>query len=101
LAHDWIGPSAWAVRLPSALVGTLAVPLVGAGGGVLSGPRAARRAAWFAALAPILVHHAQEARMYALVATFAAANLLALARWTTGRSERLGALYALSALGLV
>ena len=38
------------------------------------------------ALAPILVHHAQEARMYALVATAASANLLALARWTTGRS---------------
>jgi uncharacterized membrane protein len=101
LAHDWIGPSAWAVRLPSALVGTLAVPLVAAVADVLSGLRAARWAAWFAALAPILVHHAQEARMYALVATFAAANLLALARWTTGRSERLGALYALSALGLV
>jgi uncharacterized membrane protein len=100
LAHDWIGEDAWAVRIPSALLGAALVPLVAAVGEVLSGRRTARWAAWFAALSPVLVHHAQEARMYALVATFAAANLLALARWTTGRSERLGALYTLSALAL-
>jgi uncharacterized membrane protein len=101
LAHDWIGPTAWAVRLPSVLVGVLVVPLAAAVADVVSGRRAARWAACYAALAPVLVHHAQEARMYALVATFAAANLLALARWTTGRSERLGGLYAVSALLLV
>ena len=63
----------------------------------LADRRAGRWAAWFAALSPFLVHHAQEARMYALVATLAAANLLALARFTTGRTARLGALFAVSA----
>src|SRR5262249_58871969 len=101
LAHDWIGESPWAVRLPSALIGAAAVPFVAAAAEVLCGRRAARWAAWFAALSPVLVHHAQEARMYALVATFAAANLLALARWATGRSRRLGVLYVASALALV
>jgi len=98
LAYDWLGPSAWAVRLPSVLVGVLVVPLAAAAADVLAGRRAARWAALFTAIAPVLVHHAQEARMYAMVSTFAAANLLALARWTTGRSERLGWLYAVSAL---
>ena len=35
--------------------------------------------------------------MYALVGTLAAANLLALARFTTGRTARLGALFAVTA----
>jgi uncharacterized membrane protein len=100
LAHDALGPSAWALRLPSAVLGAAVVPFAAAATAALADRRAARWAAWFAALSPFLVQHAQEARMYALVATLAAANLLALARFATGRTTRLGALFVASAVAL-
>jgi len=100
VARDLLGDSAWALRLPSAVVGAAAIPLVAAAADTLADRPAARCAAWFAALSPFLVQHGQEARMYALVGTLAAANLLALARFTTGRSERLGALFTVTALAL-
>src|SRR5262249_31807234 len=99
-ARDLLGDSAWALRLPSALLGAAAIPLVAAAAGTLADRRAARCAAWFAALSPFLVQHGQEARMYALVGTLAAANLLALARFRAGRSERLGVVFAVTALAL-
>jgi uncharacterized membrane protein len=100
--RDLFGESAWVLRLPSALLGSLAIPLAGAAAAVLaSDRRAGRCAAWFAALSPFLVHHGQEARMYALLGALGAANLLALARFTTGRAARLGSLFAASAVALV
>ncbi len=100
LARGLLGDSAWALRLPSAVLGAAAIPLAAAAADALADRRAARWTAWFAALSPFLVQHGQEARMYALVGTLAAANLLALARFTTGRTERLGALFAVTALAL-
>lgn len=100
LAHDVLGDSAWALRLPSAVLGAAVIPIAAAAAATLADRRAGRWAAWFAALSPFLVQHAQEARMYALVATLAAANLLALARFATGRTVRLGALFVVSALAL-
>jgi uncharacterized membrane protein len=95
-----VGDTPWALRMPSALVGVAAIPCVAAAAATLADRRAGRWAAWFAALSPFLIHHAQEARMYALVGTLAAANLTALARFTTGRTAHLGALFAVTAVGL-
>ena len=101
LVHDALGGGAWVLRLPSAVIGALAVPFVcGAAEALTDDRRAARWAAWFAAISPFLVHHGQEARMYALVGTLAAANLWALARFTLGRTGRLGAVFALTAVAL-
>ncbi len=101
VVRDLFGETPWILRLPSALIGFLTVPLAAAAAGMLVGDRrAVRWAAWFAALSPFLVHHGQEARMYALVGTLAAANLLALARYTSGRASRLGLLFVLTAIGL-
>jgi mannosyltransferase len=100
LVRDLLGDTPWVLRLPSAVIGAVAIPLAAATAATLADRRAGRWAAWFAALSPFLVHHGQEARMYALVGTLAAANLLALARFTTGRAARLGALFAVTAAGL-
>jgi len=100
LAHDLLGDAPWALRLPGAVLGAAVVPLAAAAAATLADRRAGRWAAWFTALSPFLVQHAQEARMYALVATLAAANLLALARFSTGRTARLGALFVGSAIAL-
>lgn len=101
LAHDGLGSAAWMLRLPSALAGVATIPLAAAAAGTLAGARrAARWGAWLAALSPFLVHHAQEARMYGLVGMLAAANLLALARFTTGKAPRLGALFGATSIGL-
>ncbi len=99
--RDLLGDSPWALRLPSAIIGAAAVPFVAASAARLAGAPAARWAAWFAALSPFLVHHGQEARMYALVGTLAAANLLALAEFASGASRRLGAAFVITALALV
>jgi len=98
---DVAGSAPWVLRLPSAVLGAAAIPLAAAAADTLGGRRAACWTAWFVALSPFLVQHGQEARMYALVGTLAAANLLALARFTTGQTQRLGALFAVTALALV
>ncbi len=99
--RDLLGDAPWVLRLPSAVLGAAVVPLAAAAAETLvNDRRAGRWAAWFAAMSPVLVHHGQEARMYALVGTLAAANLLALVRFTTGRAARLGALFAVTAVGL-
>jgi 4-amino-4-deoxy-L-arabinose transferase-like glycosyltransferase len=98
---DLAGSAPWVLRLPSAVLGAAAIPLAASAADTLAGRPAARWTAWFVALSPFLVQHGQEARMYALVGTLAAANLLALARFTTGRRQRLGALFAVTALALV
>src|SRR5262249_47188302 len=62
------GVSDFAVRLPSALFGTLTVAPVYALGRRVGGRAAATIAALFAALNPLLVWYGQEARMYAPLA---------------------------------
>jgi 4-amino-4-deoxy-L-arabinose transferase-like glycosyltransferase len=95
------GISPWALRLPSALLSWLIVPLIAATGATLMGRTAGRWAAWLAALSPFLLHHGQEARMYALVAALAATNLLLLSRFATGASRSLGWTFVISAAALV
>lgn len=100
LAHDLLGASPWALRLPSALIGAATIPLAAAAAATLADRRAGRWAAWLAAVSPFLVHHGQEARMYAVVAALAAGNLLAVARFVSGRTARLGPLFVVTAVAL-
>ncbi len=63
------GTSEWALRFPSALAGTLTIPLMA----VLARrlwprrPAAARLAAGLFAVSPLMVYYGQEARMYTLL----------------------------------
>jgi uncharacterized membrane protein len=91
----WAGESAAALRLPSAILSALCVPLIAAAAGQAAGRKAMRWAAWLAAAAPMLVHHGQEARQYALVVFLAAFNLLLLIRFLRTHSGRLGPAFLL------
>ncbi|MFN8545793.1 MAG: hypothetical protein U0807_16545 [Candidatus Binatia bacterium] len=95
------GAAPWDLRLPSVFLSAAAVALVAVAGDALGGRATARWGAWFAALSPYLVQHAQEARMYALVTLLAAANVAYLVRWVRGTGARLGVGFVLSALGMV
>jgi hypothetical protein len=97
---DVAGSSPWMLRFPSVLLSALAIALTARLGAVLAGPRVARVAAWLAAVSPMLLHHAQEARMYALVAALAAFHLILLAEFVLGRRPTLGAGFVATALGL-
>lgn len=83
------GDSPWALRFVSVVFSCATVPTVAAIAFTLSGRAAAIWATWLTALSPFLIHHGQEARMYPLLAFLAAVNLLLLARFVTGKSERL------------
>jgi hypothetical protein len=90
LLHGWIdlfGTSAFAVRLPSVLFSSATVLVVYAIGRVLLDRTAARLAGLFAALSPVAIFFAQEARTYALLALCCSLALLALA----GYANRLAA----------
>jgi len=95
------GHSEWALRFPSVVFSCAAVWLTAAAADTLLDRTAARWAAWMAALSPFLLQHAQEARMYALVAPLAALHLLLLVRFVTGKTPALGWGFALSAIALV
>lgn len=98
---EFAGNTVWALRLPSALASWLTVLLIAGSVGALSGRSAARWAAWFAALSPFIVHHGQEARMYAFVTMLAAADLYLLARFVTGATSSLGWLFVGTSCALV
>ena len=70
LSTAWFGPSEWAMRLPSAVAGVLAVPALAALATRWLGRETAPWAAWLAALSPFLVWYGQEARNYALALLF-------------------------------
>lgn len=107
LMHYWslgLGQSEFALRLPSAIAGVVALPLAW---------QLARRldfTAWTAltatlltATAPILVYYSQEARMYALVVALALASLLVTQQLAVAPTEGKVGLYLLlnwSMLGL-
>jgi len=104
LAWGWtrlFGTSEAGLRSLSALAGTLAIGLVYLAGRELFGRRVALAAALLAAVHPLLVWHAQDARAYSLYVLLGAASLLwfvrALARPTRGS---LAAWAAASALAL-
>ena len=90
-----------ALRLPSVVLSLLTVALIAAITKTLSGEKAARWAAWLAAISPYLLHHAQEARMYPLMSALSAASILLLARYLKGTSPRLGIGFVLVNLALL
>lgn len=89
------GQSPWALRLPGVFFGTAAVAGTAALAGTLVDRHAARVVAWLTAMSPFLLHHAQEARMYALIVALAAFSLLLLARYLRGFAPRLGVAFVL------
>ena len=94
---DALGPTEWAMRLPSFLAGLATIPAAWMLGNEAGGPRLGRAAAVAAALMPIAALEATEARGYALMALFAT---LCTALFLRGlRTQRAGtwALYALCA----
>ncbi len=98
---DVAGFSPWAMRIPGLLASVACIPLLAATTRALAGNAPARTAAWVAALSPFLVQHGQDARPYALLAAFAAVDLLLLVRFVQGRSSRLGVLWVLFAFAVV
>jgi mannosyltransferase len=81
LLRGWMGvagDSELAVRFPSAAAGLLAVPLAFALGCRIFGQTAGIGAAFFLAINPFHVWHAQEARMYTISAALALATTLVL-----------------------
>lgn len=80
-----LGDSEWALRLPSALAGALAVPALWALGRELRGPLPGLGAAALLLIAPFALWQAQDAKAYSL--TLLLAILLA---WTLARALRLG-----------
>ncbi len=82
LLHGWqrlLGDGAAMVRLPSALLGIAAIPVLYWAGRIFVGRRAAMVAATLLAVSPFHVRYGQEARMYALMALLGALMLWALA----------------------
>jgi len=89
--HVWralSGDSEWALRALSALASTLIVALVYRIGQRLYSAPVGLMAALFVALNTFQIYYAQEARMYALLALWAAASLWALIALTLNDSPR-------------
>jgi len=87
LLHAWIqafGATPFMVRLPSAFFSTATVIITYAIGRTLQGRQTALLAAVFAALSPMAIFSAQEARTYALTVMLDGLALLALARYGRG-----------------
>lgn len=85
LLHYWLplGDSEFVLRLSSALIGSITIPLSYALALGLGGRRVAYTTAWLAALSPLLVWYAQELRSYSLVVVFGLVASLALIRLIT------------------
>ena len=104
-----VGTSEPALRGFSALAGVILVALLYRLGKHYFGPGAGVGAALLGAINPFLVYYAQEARMYALLATLAAASFLLFSQWLRSSrppaapwgDRRLGAAYSIiTAAGL-
>lgn len=81
LLHFWVpifGDSEFAIRLLSACLGTVVVPLTFLLAERLVDRRTAVLAALISVFSPFLVYYSQEARMYALVTCFSLASVYAL-----------------------
>jgi len=77
------GDAEWSLRLPSAILGTLTIPLLYAITARLAGPVAGLSAALILALSGFHVWYSQEARMYALLAFTATLFAWVLLRYLT------------------
>jgi mannosyltransferase len=81
--HVWMmifGISEVSVRLPSALAGAAAIPLIYLLGRAIHGPKLGLYAAGILALSPYQHWYAQEAKMYALIVLTTIVSTLALVR---------------------
>jgi hypothetical protein len=95
------GTSEWWVRLPSAVAGAVAIPLLYAIGRRLVGPRTSAVAAVLFAIHPFAVWYAQEARAYAVLALLALVATWCMLELQRTRAQLWGFAYAVSAcLGL-
>ena len=85
LLHYWLpfGTSEFALRLSSALVGSVAIPLAYWLALDLGGRRVAYTTAWMVALSPLLVWYAQELRSYSLLSVLGLMLAIALVRLVT------------------
>jgi mannosyltransferase len=100
LARAWavvFGTGEVGLRLLSALLGTLTIPVVYAIGTTLASRRVGLVAAALAAVSPPLVWYSQEARSYSLLVLLSALSLLFLARAVTRGSDRDVGWWALTA----
>lgn len=101
--HYWVraaGTSAWALRLPSAIWGTLAVFFLFLLGRELFAPEVGIVSALLFALLPEQIYFAQQARMYALLVLLAVAATYALLRAREGGKWPYALYAVLSAAGL-
>src|SRR5918912_3546877 len=100
LAHAWLGLGSdeTTLRLLSALLGALAVPLLGLLGAELAGRRAGLLAAALLAVAPAHVFYSRDARMYSLLALLGVVALYALVRAERGDGRGSWALWGAAAL---
>ncbi len=93
LAWFWsrvVGSSELTLRLLSALVGTLVIPVAYMAGRELSSRRAGLIVAALAASSPLLVWYSQEARAYSLLVLLSGLSLLTFARaWRTPERRHL------------
>lgn len=99
--HFWtavFGDSEYTVRLPSALLGSVTIPLVYWVGARMFSRPAGIIAASLAAVSPLHIHYSQEARMYPLVPPLAVIVLYAVYRLVIAPGPR--ACLALALAGL-
>ena len=82
-----LGTSDVAMRALSAVLGVLAVVATAGMARRLVGPRAALVATWIAALSPLLVRYAQDARPYALLVVLATTSSWAFAAYAHAPSR--------------
>jgi len=79
LAWGWaqlVGNGEFALRFPSAVAGTLTVPVAGVAGSLIASRRVGLVAALLVAVNPLMVWYSQQARAYALVGLFGALSFL-------------------------
>jgi mannosyltransferase len=97
----WLDAGDFWLRLPSAVLGALAVPVVYVWSRRISNQPTALVTACFVALAPLNIDLAQEARMYGLLLLLTALSLLLLDRLLTCPSRTSAVAYALIATAML
>lgn len=98
LLRGWIqfGDSAWWVRLPSALAGVAAVPVVYRIGEDIFSRKAGMLAAFLVAINIFGIEYSQEARSYSLVVLLVSISFVAFFRLTKQPSAKWEAFYVLA-----
>ncbi len=95
----WVGDGEFALRLTSAVLGALAVPLLYVVGASMFSRRAGLIAAALAVVSPLHLHYSQEFRMYPLVALVAIGVLYGLHRLLVAPTLGKGLLVGVLLLG--